>query len=41
VKAVEEHTFYNCPNIHSITWKGKAYTDKDEFNNIVGVEAWT
>jgi hypothetical protein len=34
-------TFSNCNRLSSITWKGKVYTDKKEFNKIAKNQFWT
>jgi hypothetical protein len=40
VTSIGKNAFEACSNISSITWKGKAYTDKGEFNKAIGVIAW-
>jgi predicted DNA-binding protein len=37
---IEKEIFYNCPNLSSITWRGKDYHDKDEFNKAIGSIIW-
>jgi hypothetical protein len=39
--SIGNSVFKDCLSLSSITWKGKTYTDKDEFNKAVEAEAWT
>jgi hypothetical protein len=41
LKVIKKIAFKNCSKLSSITWKGKTYTDKGEFNKAIGVKAWT